>query len=92
MLSLDIATEGGLARYACELRDPGGAVVWRAPVTADQAKDTVQIYVPAANWANGEYRLVVLGYAEGGDKQPGDAQPVKITAYPFALAGRVGPP
>jgi hypothetical protein len=85
MLTLDIATEERFERYACELRDPRGTVVWRAPVSADQAKDTVPIFVPAGNWANGDYRLVVEGYEKGGGEQP-----VQIGIYPFTLARRPG--
>ena len=87
MLSLDIPTEDRYARYACELQDPGGAVVWRAPVTAEQARDTVPIYVPARDWARGTYRLVVEGF-----KKDGDGKPVQISSYPFALEGRLGAP
>jgi anti-sigma factor RsiW len=83
LFSVDIPTDDRFVRYACELQDPAGKVVWRAPVTADQAKDTVPIYVPADHWPDGDYRLVVQGYGKSDT-----GAPVDISVYPFALESR----
>src|SRR5271163_4695785 len=43
LLSVDIPVADQYARYSCVLVAPSGAIVWRMPVSAAQAKDTVSI-------------------------------------------------
>jgi hypothetical protein len=58
---VDIPVQDRFTSYTCLLYSPTGAVVARIAVSAQQAKDTVVISVPAANWASGTYSLVVQG-------------------------------
>ena len=61
LLSLDIPGTRQYPNYACVLIDPAGAVVWRVPVSAAQAQDTVSINIPAGTLHPGSYTLVVQG-------------------------------
>jgi hypothetical protein len=79
MLTLDIPTAERFASYACVLIAPSGAVVWRLPVSAAQAKDTVAIGVPSDSLSPGSYRLLVQGRANAG------ADPVDLVNYRFTL-------
>ena len=82
LLSVDIPVAEGYARYACVLVAPSGARVWRAPVSASQAKDTVSIRVPAGPWGPGDYKLLVQGYTDSSR-----AEPVDLASYRFTLNG-----
>lgn len=81
LLSLDIPTAQRFASYTCVLVAPSGAVVWRLPVSAAQAKSTVVIRVPSGPMAPGNYRLLVRGQAEAGK------DPVDLASYGFTLQG-----
>jgi hypothetical protein len=80
LLSVDIPTAGQFSNYSCVLTDPSGAVVWRVPVSAEQAKDTVSVRIPAGQWREGDYRLIVQGNA---DRAPGE--PAELARYRFTL-------
>jgi hypothetical protein len=81
LLSLDIPTAERFSSYTCVLVAPSGAVVWRLPVSAAQAKDTVSISVPSGSLSPGNYRLLVQGRANAG------ADPVDLANYRFTLIG-----
>jgi hypothetical protein len=81
LLSLDIPTTERFSSYACVLVAPSGAVVWRLPVSATQAKDTVAIRVPLTSLTPGNYRLLVQGRANAGE------DPVDLANYRFTLSG-----
>jgi|SRR5580658_316654 hypothetical protein len=81
LLSLDIPTAERFASYTCVLVAPSGAVVWRLPVSAAQAKDTVAISVPPGSLSPGHYRLLVQGRTSAG------ADPVDLVNYRFTLNG-----
>lgn len=81
LLSFDIPTAERFSSYTCVLVAPSGAVVWRIPVSVDQAKDTVAISVPPGSISQGKYRLLVQGRAKAG------ADPVDLASYRFTLNG-----
>ena len=80
LLSVDIPTGEQYSKYACDLVGPSGTIIWSLPVTADQAKDTVPIVVPADGLSHGDYTLIVRGYA----KEAGNA-PADLAHYRFAV-------
>jgi hypothetical protein len=82
LLPVDIPTVEQYARYSCELIAPSGAILWRMPVTGAEARNTVSIRVPPANWERGTYSLIVKGYA---DSNSNAAQGVEVTRYRFTL-------
>jgi hypothetical protein len=80
LLSLDIPTAERFSSYVCVLVAPSGAAVWRLPVSAAQAKETVAISVPSGSLGPGNYRLLVQAYANAG------ADPVKLVSFRFTLS------
>jgi hypothetical protein len=82
LLSVDIPTTEQFSSYSCELLAPSGVVVWRVPVSPKQAKDTVSIRIPASNWGDGDYRLIVQGY-----KTNAAGEPAELARYRFTLRG-----
>jgi hypothetical protein len=83
LLSLDIPAARPYPAYACELIDAAGAVVWRVPVSAVQAQDTIAISVPAGVLGAGDYTLVVQGL-EAQDRGS-NPQAAALARYRFVL-------
>jgi hypothetical protein len=81
LLSVDIPTAERFSSYTCVLVAPSGTVVWRLPVSSDQAKDTVAIRVPAGGLDRGDYRLIVQGLAN-----PRGGESTEIASYRFTLS------
>jgi hypothetical protein len=80
LLSVDIPTAERFASYSCVLMALSGAIVWRLPVSTDQAKDTVAIRLPADILVAGDYRLIVQGHAAVGAGETTD-----LASYRFTL-------
>jgi hypothetical protein len=80
LLSLDIPSSEGFSSYSCELVSQSGTVLWQVPVASQQAKDTLFIRVPAAQWAPGTYSLTVHGIS---DKV--GSTPVEVARYRLDL-------
>ena len=57
--------------YLCQIADASGRVLYELPVSAEQAKDTVQIRIPGGALAPGSYEFVIhkrQGSASGSTK------------------------
>jgi Putative zinc-finger len=80
LLTLDIPAAEQYTSYTCTLIAPSGATVWRVPVSASQAKDTVSIRVPGADLKPGDYTLRVQA-------NPVRGEPADIARYRFTLSG-----
>jgi hypothetical protein len=80
LLSVDIPAAEQYSRYSCVLIDPSGAALWRVPVSAEQAKDTVSIRIPAGQWGRGNYTLLVQGYTN-----PLRGEPADVARYRFTV-------
>jgi hypothetical protein len=80
LLTLDIPAAEPYASYTCILIAPSGATVWRVPVSASQAKDTVSIRIPGADLKPGDYTLRVQA-------NPVRGEPADIARYRFTLSG-----
>jgi hypothetical protein len=61
LVLVDIPTQARFSSYTCVLYSPSGSLAWRVQVSAEAAKDTVSIRVPAGERAAGSYTLVVQG-------------------------------
>jgi hypothetical protein len=61
LLLVDIPTDGRFSSYTCMLYSPSGSLFWQVAVSAQLAKDTVSIRVPAAGRPAGAYTLAVQG-------------------------------
>lgn len=81
LLLLDIPTQDRFSSYSCSLYSPVGKLTWQIQVSAQEAKDTISITVPAADRMDGKYSLHVLG--NSGPFNP--AAPVELAHYGFVL-------
>jgi hypothetical protein len=79
LLTLDIPAAQQFTSYTCALIAPSGATIWRVPVSASQARDTVSIRVPGADLKPGGYTLRVQA-------SPVRGEPVDIAQYRFTLS------
>jgi hypothetical protein len=79
LLTLDIPSAEQYASYTCALIAPSGATIWRVPVSASQARDTVSIRVPGADLKPGDYTLRVQA-------NPARGEPADIAQYRFTLS------
>jgi hypothetical protein len=80
-VSIDIPTQERFSSYSCLLYSPAGALAWRVLVSAEEAKDTVSIRVPAKWTAAGSYTLAVLGNTGPASNENG----VELARYRFTL-------
>jgi len=79
LLFVDIPADSRFTSYVCELHSPAGALMWSVPVSAEAAKDTLPLAVPAGAATPGAYSLAVRGLISGSDS-------VVLATYPFELA------
>jgi hypothetical protein len=70
LLSFDVPAVRPYPGYVGRLIDAAGAEVWRIPISATQAQDTVSISVPPGVLRPGDYTLVIAGVDA---RVPGDA-------------------
>jgi hypothetical protein len=78
LLFFDIPPGGRHASYHCAIVAEDGRPRLAVEVSATQARDTVQLFVPAAGLSAGPYTLVITG----------DGAQQEIARYPFVLQGR----
>jgi hypothetical protein len=60
-LYLDIRPDPSFALYTCEVENASGAPAFSLQVSAEEAKNTVQIFVPPSRLFPGPYVMVVRG-------------------------------
>jgi hypothetical protein len=82
LLSVDVPGRAGFASYECSLYSPSGALVWQAPISLQQAADSVVIHVPTDKTAEGLNTLVVQGLPAG---EGASGKLVDLTRYTFQL-------
>ena len=81
-LYLDIPPQSQFPIYTCELEDSNGSSEFSLEVTSQQAKDTVQLLVPAGRIPAGKHVVVVRGSPNASS---GGASSVEVARYPFTL-------
>ena len=86
LLFFDIPPGGRYATYHCVISAAEGQPEVGVDVTASQARDTVQLFVPAGGLSAGPHTLVITGIAGSDTGAPGQNQ--EIARYPFVLQGR----
>jgi hypothetical protein len=79
---VDIPPQGGYASYVCEFQTESGVPELSLKVSADEAKRTVQLLIPAGRLASGKHVLVVRGLDSQGKP---DADKIGVANYPFSL-------
>jgi len=80
-LFVDIPPKGS-ASYVCEFQTESGTPELSLNISADEAKRTVQLLIPAGRLASGKYVLVVRGLDSQGKS---DADKIGVASYPFSL-------
>jgi hypothetical protein len=82
LLQVDIPSENRFTGYQCTLYSPDHRAMWIAPVSSEQAKDTVSLRAPFnEQMGSGIYSLEVQGI----ESSPG-AKPVELTNYSFHVS------
>ncbi len=81
LLLLDIPTRNRFASYTCSLYSPSGKLAWQIQVSAQQAKDTISIAVPAADRMDGTYSL----HVDGNPASSNAETPFDVARYSFVL-------
>ena len=79
---VDIPPKGGYASYRCEFQNESGTPELSLNISADEAKRTVQLLIPAGRLASGKHVLVVRGLDSQGKP---DADKIGVASYPFSL-------
>jgi hypothetical protein len=79
---VDIPPNGGFTSYVCEFQTESGTPELSLNVSADEAKQTVQLLIPAGRLASGKHVLVVRGLGSPGKP---DADKIGVASYPFSL-------
>jgi hypothetical protein len=82
-LFVDIPPKGSYASYVCEFQTESGTPELSLNVSADEAKRTVQLLIPAGRLTSGKLVLVVRGLDSQGKP---DADKIGVANYPFFLA------
>ncbi len=73
-LYLDIRPDPAFSLYTCEVENASGAPAFSVQVSAQQAKNTVQIFVPASRLTPGPYMMVVRGIAAPQEARSGGVE------------------
>jgi Putative zinc-finger len=81
LVLIDVPTQERFSSYTCLLYSPSGSLVWHVQVSAEEAKDTVSIRVPAERAVPGPYTLVV----QGGSGSAPNANGAELARYRFTL-------
>ena len=81
-LYIDVPASHDFNSYTCTIQTEAGVVDLSVPVSAEAAKENVQLLVPAGLLQPGHYVLVIHGNRGAGN--PAEAG-VEVARYPFSL-------
>jgi hypothetical protein len=81
LLLMDIPTQDRFSFYTCSLYSPSGKLAWQVQVSAQQAKDTVSITVPAGDRIDGKYSM----HVQGNTSLSSPETPIDLARYSFVL-------
>ncbi|MGH9746468.1 MAG: hypothetical protein ACRD59_10230 [Candidatus Acidiferrales bacterium] len=81
-LFLDIPPQSQFTSYVCEFQSEAGVPELSLNISAEEAKQTVQLLIPAGRLASGKHLLVVRGL---GSPESADADKIGVVRYPFSL-------
>jgi hypothetical protein len=82
-LYFDIPPDGHYFSYICQLQNADGATEFSLNISAEQAKNAVQLLIPSASLGTGKHVLVVRGL--GTQQTTGDTG-TEVARYPFTIA------
>jgi hypothetical protein len=82
-LYFDIPPDGHYSSYSCVFENAAGKAEFSLNISAEQAKNAVQLLIPASSLGTGKHVLVVRGFGtQGGAASSG----TEVARYPFTLA------
>jgi hypothetical protein len=82
-LYFDIPPDGHYSSYVCELQNAAGQVEFSLNISAEQAKNAVQLLIPSSSLGPGKHVLVVRGL---GTQDGAAGSRTEVARYPFTLA------
>jgi hypothetical protein len=81
-LYFDIPPDGHYSSYICELQNAAGKAEFSLNISAEQAKNAVQLLIPSASLGIGKHVLVVHGL---GTQDGAAGSGTEVARYPFTL-------
>ena len=78
LLTVDIPTDDRYSSYEVSVLDPAGKQAWTVPISAQRARDTLSIEMPAKELQSGTYTLLIEGLVPG-------AKPIAIERQRFRI-------
>jgi hypothetical protein len=81
-LYFDIPPDGHYSSYICELQNAAGKPEFSLNISAEQAKNAVQLLIPSASLGAGKHRLVLRGL---GTQDGAAGSGTELASYPFTL-------
>ena len=81
-LYFDIPPDGNYSSYICQLQTAAGATEFSLNISAEQAKNAVQLLIPSSSLGTGKHVLVVRGL---GTQDSGASSGTEVARYPFTL-------
>jgi len=78
---VDIPPHEGFVSYSCVIRGGDGRVKYDIDVSAVQARDTVELFIPGGTLDPGPYHVVIIGKAAHGLTTSEE----EVARFPFAL-------
>jgi hypothetical protein len=82
-LYFDIPPDGNYSSYICEIVNSAGAAEYSLNISAEQAKNAVQLLIPSSSLGPGKHVLVVRGLGTQGSAA---SSATEVARYPFTLA------
>ena len=81
-LYFDIPPDGHYSSYICESQNAAGHVEFSLNISAEQAKNAVQLLIPSSSLGTGKHVLVLRGLGTQDDAASGGTE---VARYPFTL-------
>jgi hypothetical protein len=81
-LYFDVPPDGHYSSYICELRNAAGKPEFSLNISAEQAKNAVQLLIPSSSLGAGKHQLVLRGL---GTRDAAAGGGTEIARYPFIL-------
>jgi len=81
-LYFDIPPDGHYFSYICELQNAAGKPEFSLNISAEQAKNAVQLLIPSSSLGAGKHRLVLRGL---GTQDGAAGSGTEVANYPFTL-------
>jgi len=81
-LYFDIPPDEHYSSYICEIVNSAGAAEYSLNISAEQAKNAVQLLIPSSSLGPGKHAVVVRGLATQGNAA---SNATEVARYPFTL-------